>query len=96
MVVIHIDTAQTWRGGQNQALLTALGQQARGHRVILVAHPDGELRRRAAGSVETVPVGAHAEIDLRAAWQLSRLLSARWPCRSERRRPVPRSSHPAG
>jgi glycosyltransferase involved in cell wall biosynthesis len=77
MFVIHIDTAVTWRGGQNQALLTALGQQARGHRIIVVAHPDGELRRRASQAVETVPIGPHGEIDLAAAWQLSRLLK-RW------------------
>ncbi len=77
MFVIHVDTAEPWRGGQNQALLTALGQQARGHRVILVAHPEGELRRRAASLVETVPIGAHGELDLGAGWQLSRLLK-RW------------------
>ncbi len=77
MFVVHIDTAETWRGGQNQALLTALGQAARGHRVILVAHPDGELRRRAETLVETVPIGPHGEVDLRAGWQLSRL-TKRW------------------
>lgn len=77
MFVVHIDTAQTWRGGQNQALLTALGVQARGHRVVMVAHPDGELRRRATPLVETVPIGPHGEVDLRAGWQLARLLR-RW------------------
>jgi glycosyltransferase involved in cell wall biosynthesis len=77
MFAVHIDTAETWRGGQNQALLTALGQAARGHRVALVAHPEGELRRRAETLVETVPLAAHGEVDLRAAWQLSRLLK-RW------------------
>jgi len=79
MFAVHIDTAETWRGGQNQALLTALGQQARGHRVILVAHPDGELRRRASEAIETVPIDAHGEIDLKAAWQLSRLLKGWQP-----------------
>ncbi len=77
MHVVHIDTAETWRGGQNQALLTALGQAARGHRVKLVAHPSGELRRRAESLLETVPIGLHGEVDLRAGWQLSRLLK-RW------------------
>ncbi len=77
MFVIHIDTARTWRGGQNQALLTAVGQQARGHRIVMVAHPDGELHRRAAGLVETVALGGRGEVDLKAAWQLSKLLK-RW------------------
>lgn len=77
MFAVHIDTAETWRGGQNQALLTVLGQASRGHRVALVAHPEGELRRRAETLIETVPIGAHGEVDLRAAWQLSRLIK-RW------------------
>ena len=77
MFAVHIDTAEAWRGGQNQALLTARGEAARGHRVTLVAHPEGELRRRAEGLVDTVAIGPHGEVDLRAAWQLSRLLK-RW------------------
>ena len=32
MFSLHIDTARTWRGGQNQVLLTVLGLRARGHR----------------------------------------------------------------
>ena len=28
--VLHVDTAATWRGGQNQVLLTAQGMAARG------------------------------------------------------------------
>ncbi len=53
-------------------MLTVLGLQQRGHRVILVAHPNGELRRRAEGKVEVVPIGPHGEVDLKAGWQLSR------------------------
>lgn len=74
MFSLHIDTAQTWRGGQNQVLLTVLGLKARGHRTALVAHPDGELRRRADGAVDVTPLGPRAEMDLAAAWQLSRLI----------------------
>ena len=48
MFSLHVDTARTWRGGQNQVLLTVNGLRAIGHRAALVAHPDGELRRRAA------------------------------------------------
>ena len=47
MFSLHIDTARTWRGGQNQVLLTVNGLREIGHRAALVAHPDGELRRRA-------------------------------------------------
>ena len=52
MFSLHIDTARTWRGGQNQVLLTVNGLRARGQRAALVAHPDGELRRRAEEGLE--------------------------------------------
>jgi len=55
MFSLHIDTARTWRGGQNQVLLTVNGLREIGQRAALVAHPDGELRRRAAEGLELVP-----------------------------------------
>lgn len=74
MFSLHIDTARTWRGGQNQVLLTVLGLRALGRRAILVAHPDGELRRRAAEGLELVPLAPSNEVDLACAWKLSRVL----------------------
>ena len=74
MFSLHVDTAQTWRGGQNQVLLTVNGLRAIGHRAILVAHPSGELRKRAAEGLELVPIASHSEIDLSAAWRLSRVI----------------------
>lgn len=72
---IHIDTATSWRGGQNQVLLTALGLRAAGHRTLLVAHPDGELRRRAQEGLDFIPLAPSHELDLKAGWKLSRLLN---------------------
>jgi glycosyltransferase involved in cell wall biosynthesis len=74
MFSLHVDTARTWRGGQNQVLLTVNGLRAMGHRAALVAHPDGELRRRAAEGLELVPLAPRTEMDLSAAWKLSRLI----------------------
>jgi glycosyltransferase involved in cell wall biosynthesis len=71
---LHIDTASTWRGGQNQVLLTVNGLRAIGHRAALVAHADGELRRRASEGLELIPLSPRNEVDLKAAWQLSRVL----------------------
>ena len=79
MVSLHVDTARTWRGGQNQVLLTVLGLRARGHRASLVVHPDGELRRRAADSGDLIFLAPRMELDLTAAWKLSRLLRERQP-----------------
>jgi glycosyltransferase involved in cell wall biosynthesis len=74
MFSLHIDTARTWRGGQNQVLLTVNGLRALGHRAALVAHPDGELRRRAAEGMDLIPIAPRMEMDLSAAWQLSRVV----------------------
>jgi glycosyltransferase involved in cell wall biosynthesis len=71
---VHIDTARTWRGGQNQVLLTVLALRAMGHRTVLVAHPAGELRRRAAEGLDVLPIAPKNEVDLRAAWHLARAL----------------------
>jgi L-malate glycosyltransferase len=74
MFSLHIDTARTWRGGQNQVLLTVNGLRAIGHRAALVAHPDGELRRQASEGLELIPIAPRTEMDLSAAWRLSRVL----------------------
>jgi L-malate glycosyltransferase len=74
MFSLHIDTARTWRGGQNQVLLTVLGLRALGHRAMLVAHAAGELRQRAKEGLELVPLTPKTEMDLSAAWRLSRLV----------------------
>ncbi len=74
MFSVHIDTARTWRGGQQQVLLTVLGLRALGHRAILVAHPEGELFRRASEGTDLLPLAPMNEIDLATAWKLSKLV----------------------
>jgi L-malate glycosyltransferase len=71
---LHIDTARTWRGGQQQVLLTVLGLRARGHRAVLVAHREGELFRRASEGPDLVPLAPANEIDLATAWKLSKII----------------------
>jgi len=76
---LHIDTARTWRGGQNQVLLTVNGLRELGHRAALVAHPDGELRRRAAEGMELIDLAPRTEMDLSAAWRLARVVKQLGP-----------------
>ena len=47
MRILHVDTATEWRGGQNQIVLTAEGQVALGHKVLVFANAHGELLHRA-------------------------------------------------
>ena len=64
MRIVHVDSARGWRGGQNQVLLTVNGLRAIGHRAALVAHPGGELRRRAAEGLELIPLAPRTELRL--------------------------------
>src|SRR5712692_247081 len=79
MFSLHVDTARTWRGGQNQVLLTINGLRAIGERAALVAHPDGELRRRASEGLELIPIAPRTEMDLSAAFRLSRVIKRLTP-----------------
>jgi glycosyltransferase involved in cell wall biosynthesis len=74
MFSLHLDTARTWRGGQNQVLVTVMGLRSLGHRTILVAHAEGELRQRAKEGLELFPLAPRTEMDLGAAWRLARLI----------------------
>jgi glycosyltransferase involved in cell wall biosynthesis len=74
MFSLHIDTARTWRGGQNQVLLTVNGLRELGQRAALVAHPDGVLLRRFAEGLELIPLAPRTEFDLASAWRLSRVV----------------------
>jgi L-malate glycosyltransferase len=71
---LHVDTARTWRGGQNQVLLTVNGLRSIGHRASLVAHPDGELRKRVAEGLDLIPLAPRTEMDLSAAWRFARIV----------------------
>jgi L-malate glycosyltransferase len=71
---LHIDTQRTWRGGQRQVLLTVLGLRERGFRSVLVAHPDGELAKRASEGHDLIRLAPRTEVDLHAGWRLSRII----------------------
>ena len=51
-----------------------MGLRARGHRTVLVAHPEGELYRRASEGSDLIPLAPKSEADLAAAWRLSRII----------------------
>ena len=48
--VLHVDTAATWRGGQNQVLLTALGMAGHGRATALACRRGSPLAERAAAA----------------------------------------------
>lgn len=76
LLVHHVNTERTWRGGEDQLLALALGLVKRGHRSLVVAQEGGELatRSRAAG-LPTEEVRMRGEWDLAAVRRLARLFS---------------------
>jgi glycosyltransferase involved in cell wall biosynthesis len=74
MFSLHIDTARSWRGGQSNVMQLVLGLRGMGHRAVLIAHPEGELLRRMREGHDLIPLAPHGDIDLAAAWRLSRVL----------------------
>ena len=72
---VHVDTARTWRGGQNQVLQLVTGLGEIGHPAVLVAHKDGELKRRVSEGLRFAGISPRSEFDVRAAWQLSHLFA---------------------
>lgn len=71
---LHIDTSRSWSGNQQQVLLTVLGLRELGCRAVLVAHPDGELLQRASEGHDLLRLAPRNEVDLHAAWRMSRIL----------------------
>jgi glycosyltransferase involved in cell wall biosynthesis len=55
-------------------LLTVLGLRERGWRAVLVAHPEGELAHRASEGHDLIRLAPRTEVDLSAAWRLSRII----------------------
>lgn len=76
---LHVDTARTWRGGQNQVLLTVTGLAEAGHDALLLAHESGELKRRAGEGLRFLGFNPRSEFDVQAAWQLGAVIADRRP-----------------
>ncbi len=77
---IHLSTAKSWRGGENQIWLLARGLIARGQRALVIAPRNAPLleRCRSAG----IPTGAihpSGELDLVGTARLARLLRREKP-----------------
>jgi glycosyltransferase involved in cell wall biosynthesis len=51
-----------------------MGLRALGHRTMLVAHSEGALRQRAKEGLDLLPLAPKTEMDLTAAWRLSRIV----------------------
>ncbi len=75
--VLHLDSGQSWRGGQRQVLLLALGLRDRGHEPLLIGAPDSPLVKRAqAAGLAVAAIPMIADWDLRAARRIRARMKA--------------------
>jgi L-malate glycosyltransferase len=75
-----VDTARSWRGGQNQVLLTSLGMAERGHEVTLACRAGGELLARAeAAGVRSRPARFQGDLGPLGVLGLARILTESRP-----------------
>jgi glycosyltransferase involved in cell wall biosynthesis len=78
--VLHVDTAASWRGGQNQVLLTASGMAARGQQTAVACRRGGALAARAAAAGLAVrPLPFRGDLWPPAILSLARLLRREAP-----------------
>src|SRR5690242_2422574 len=74
MFSLHIDAGRAWRGSQRQTMYTVLGLRAAGHRAALVAQRRSPLVQRMSEGLDVIPLEMRRDIDLEAAWKLSRVV----------------------
>lgn len=78
--ILHIDAGKSWRGGQRQALLLAVGLSESGDRSSIVAQPRGPLAARArAAGIRVLPVEMPSEWSPRAVRQLRGIIRSGAP-----------------
>ncbi len=78
--ILHVDTAGSWRGGQNQVLLTAGGMAARGVATLVACRAGGALETRArAALLDVRPLPFRGDLWPPAVWALARLLRRERP-----------------
>jgi len=76
---LHIDTSPAWQGGQRQVFDLVVGLRERGDRATLVAHPAGPLFQRMTEGTDVVGLAPKGDVDIAAAWRLSRVLKSSRP-----------------
>ena len=76
---LHVDTSPLWRGSERQVFDLVVGLRERGERATLVTHPAGPLFRRMTEGMDVVALAPKGDVDIAAAWRLSRVLKSMRP-----------------
>ncbi|MCB1177326.1 MAG: glycosyltransferase [Leptospiraceae bacterium] len=73
-MILHINTAKTWRGGEQQLLYLAEGLHKRNIPQVVVGLPDSELQSRV-GDIPFEPVNIKGEWDIFSAFKIIKLIN---------------------
>ena len=74
-MILHLNTAHTWRGGEQQLFYLALGLQKQKFRQLVVGQPGSELEKKClASAVPFQPVPIKSELDLKAVSLLGEIM----------------------
>ncbi|MCB1141377.1 MAG: glycosyltransferase family 4 protein [Leptospiraceae bacterium] len=76
-MILHLNTAKTWRGGERQCLYLAEGLAKRNIPQILVGQPDSEFEKRTKDRFEFIPLAMRGEWDLKAVSELIQIIKAK-------------------
>ena len=77
LTILHVDSEETWRGGQRQVFELSKGLNMRGHRNIIVCREGGGLADRARGAgMEVITLPFRGEWDIMTGWKLGKLVKA--------------------
>ena len=72
--VLHIDTAKTWRGGQNQVFLLQKGLEQSNIFSLIICQPNSELQKRCRREkLHFIPITMKGELDVLAAYKIVRV-----------------------
>ena len=75
-MILHLNTADSWRGGERQALYLADGLKKLHIPLIIVGQPDSEFQKRSESNHKFIPLKMRGEWDIRAVLSLIKILQA--------------------
>jgi L-malate glycosyltransferase len=72
-LILHLNNAKTWRGGEQQLYYLALGLKEKAISQIIVGQPDSELQERLSDQIDFIPVKMKGGYDLVAVFNLIKI-----------------------
>jgi hypothetical protein len=73
-MILHLNTASSWRGGERQALFLAEGLKEKNIPQIIVGLPGSELENRAKDNFTFIPLNMRGEWDIPSVFSLIKII----------------------